>query len=100
MAKKVIVSPRAERNIEKIAEYLFENWSAKLVEEFIERYEECFDLISKKPQLYPIVRNAKQVRRCIMTKHNLIYFKEFPDRITIITIFDTRQNPKKLNKIL
>ena len=52
----------------------------------------------KKPEA--ISRRGKQVRRCVLTKHNIIYFKEFPDRITILTVFDTRQNPKKLNKII
>lgn len=100
MAKKVIVSPRAAKDLEKITGYLFENWNSKVVEGFINRYEECLDFISEKPEFYPIARKDKQIRRCVMTKHNIIYFKELSDRIAILTVFDTRQNPKKLNKIL
>ena len=63
MAKKVIVSPRAERDLEKITGYLFENWGSKVVDDFIKRYLECFDILSKNPELYPIARKGKQVKR-------------------------------------
>lgn len=96
MAKKVIISPRAERDLEKITDYLLEKWDSKVVDDFIKRYLECFDILSKNPELYPIARKGKQIRRCVVTKHNVAYFKELGDRITILTVFDTRQNPKKL----
>jgi plasmid stabilization system protein ParE len=100
MTKKVIVSPRATKDLEKITEYLVENWDLKVVDDFLKRYKECLDLIVKNPELYAVTRRDKKIRSCVLTKHNMIYFKEFPDRITILTVFDTRQNPKKLNKIL
>jgi plasmid stabilization system protein ParE len=100
MAKTVRISRRAARDIEKITDYLFEKWDSKVVDNFVKRYEECFDLLANNPGLYPIARSDKQIRRCVLTKHNVVYFREFPNKITILTIFDTRQNPKKLNKII
>lgn len=96
MAKEVRISRRAARDIEKITDYLFEKWDSKVVDDFVKRYEECFDILSKNPELYPFSNDNKKVRRCILTKHNLIYFREFPNKITILTVFDARQNPKKL----
>lgn len=100
MTKKVKVSRRAARDIERITDYLLSEWDLKVVNDFIIRYHECFDLIAKNPELYPFAGKGKQVRRCVLTKHSIIYFKEFSNKISILTVFDTRQNPKKLNKII
>jgi len=100
MGKEVRISRRAARDLEKITDYLFKNWNANVVADFISRYEECLDLLTKNPEQYPIARKNTNVRRCVLTKHNVAYFREFPHKITILTIFDTRQNPEKLDKII
>ena len=100
MAKTVRISRRAARDVEKITDYLFEKWGSKVVDDFVKRYNECFDLLANNPELYHIVQSDKQIRRCILTQHNVVYFRAFSNKITILTVFDTRQNPKKLNKII
>jgi len=37
------------------------------------------------------------VRKCVATKHNTVYFREEPNIIVILRIYDTRQNPDKLS---
>ena len=40
------------------------------------------------------------MQKCLLTKHNMLYFRESDEIIEIITIFDTRQDPKKLTNII
>ena len=99
MTKEVILSPRAERNYEHITDYVFNKWGSLATNKFISRFEESCVLIASNPDIYPFVNKVRQVRRCVVTKHNTVYFIEHEDIIKILTIFDTRQNPDKLNMV-
>lgn len=44
-----------------------------------------------------IIIKKLDVRKCVTTKHNTIYFREEPNIIVILRIYDTRQNPDKLS---
>ncbi len=43
--------------------------------------------------------NKKNVREALVTEHNLLVYKIYPDHISLITFWDTRQNPKKKKRI-
>jgi plasmid stabilization system protein ParE len=97
MTKEVILTPLAEINYENIAAYLFNKWGVNVVDHFIRRFEDCCGFLAEHPEIYPFIDKTQQIRKCVLTKHNTIYFKEYPDKIMILTIFDTRQDPDKLN---
>jgi len=100
MAKDVVLSPTAIKNYERIIEYLTSKWGIKITNDFIGRFEEVIALLSVDAGIYPFINVAKQVQKCVLTKHNVLYFKETEDFIKILTIFDTRQNPEKLIEII
>jgi plasmid stabilization system protein ParE len=100
MTKDVILSPRAVKNYERIIEYLTNKWGIPTANNFIGRFEEVISLLSADAGIYPFINVAKQVQKCVLTKHNVLYFKETQDSIKILTIFDTRQDPEKLTEII
>ena len=63
---------------------------------FITEIETLLSNISKQPNLFPLVNKKLKVRKCVITKHNTLYYRIKENNIEIIRIFDTRQNPKKL----
>jgi len=97
MAKEVVVTPTAAINYENITDYLMVKWGISVTNNFIDRFDQVLILLSENPGMFPFVDKAKQVQKCLLTKHNILYFKETVDSIRILTIFDTRQNPEKLN---
>ena len=99
MAKEVILTPLAKANIHQIVDYLISDWTISIAEHFVFRLEKIFALISETPQIYPVVNKAKGIQRALVTRHNILYFIETATHIKVVTIFDTRQTPKKLNKI-
>ncbi|MCQ6960147.1 type II toxin-antitoxin system RelE/ParE family toxin [Mucilaginibacter aquariorum] len=100
MAKEVILTPLAKSNIDSIVNYLINNWSAKVAKHFLFRLEKVFVLLSEAPEIYTIVNKNKGIRRSIVTKHNTLYFIETSKNIKVLSIFDSRQNPDKLKKII
>lgn len=96
MAKEVILTPLAANNYENIIDYLVLKWGLKTANDFIERFETVCEFLAENPEIFPFVNIAKKIQKCVLTKHNVIYFKETDGFIRILVIFDTRQNPDKL----
>jgi len=96
MPKQIIWSPLSESDFTSILNYLQNNWDDKVVKGFIEIMDEILHQISDHPRQFPQIHKKKKVRKCVLTKHNTIYYRERNEYIDILRIFDNRQNPKKL----
>jgi plasmid stabilization system protein ParE len=100
MAKKeVIWSWRAQQDRLEILEYWInrnksKNFSEKLLKLFIQSSE----LISTHPQIGKPT-NFKNIRFKIIFDY-LLFYEESKNRIEILFIWDSRQNPDKLNKLI
>ena len=99
MAKEIILTPLAIVNYESIIAYLVNDWGPTVANNFIDRFEEVCSFLAENPEIYPFANRELMIQKCVLTKHNIIYFKETPDAIRILTIFDSRQDPKKLLSI-
>ncbi len=100
MAKKITLTPTALASYDKILEYLIKNWGITVANDFIRRFMEVNNVLSKDAQIYPFENKLKKVQRCLITKHNIAFFRESDTSVEILMIFDTRQDPKKLAKLL
>jgi len=100
MERTVVISKTAEKKLEKLFEYLVQKWSLKVKRDFIKKLDRNIELIKKSPESFPQSEKKTGLHRCVITKHSALYFKYNDRNIFIVTIFDTRQNPKKLNKEL
>jgi plasmid stabilization system protein ParE len=99
MAKEVILTPIALEDFDNVVNYLTNEWGISVSNKFVDRFVEVTGLIGRNPGLFPFVELHKRMQRCVVTKHNVIYFTETEDIIKILTVFDTRQDPSKLNTI-
>jgi len=100
MTKEVVLTPLAEKNYRNVIFYLFENWGSAVMNDFMHRFDVTCEFIANAPELYPSANVGKRVRKCVVTKHNIIYFRVNKTNIKVLMIFDTRQNPKKLRSLL
>lgn len=96
MAKNIIWSPAAESDLKSVLIYLDEKWSVLVVNQFINKVDSFVNLIAEEPKLFPIINKKHNVRKCVLTKQNTLFYRENKDSIDIIRLFDTRQDPKKL----
>lgn len=97
---KVFLSELAEVKLSKLSNYLLENWSLKTRDDFISKLTEKIQQISRQPKSCPTSSKFKNLYKCVVTKQTTFYYRINSDKkeIEIITIFDTRQNPNKLNQ--
>lgn len=94
MAKKIIWSPRAVIAHQQVITYLQQKWSSKEIIQFIEITNKTLALVGSDKIKF---RHSKKrnVYEVLVTKHNLLLYREKKDTIELITFWDTRQNPKK-----
>lgn len=92
----VVVSERAERNLEEIVNYLEREWSVRVRDKYLLILKKKIKLISEKPLMYPASLKKKAVHRCVITKHSILYYRIQNDRVEVITIQDARRDPKKI----
>ncbi|HEY2583121.1 MAG TPA: type II toxin-antitoxin system RelE/ParE family toxin [Mucilaginibacter sp.] len=100
MAKEVVLTAIAVNDFNNVIDYLTSKWGEAVKDNFIERFEKVTDLLANNPGIYAYFDNIKRIQKCLVTKHNMLYFIEKDTVIEIITIFDTRQDPEKLTSII
>lgn len=89
-------SDTAAHDLQRIIDYLQHKWTEKEIRNFIRKLDSRLELISINPRLFPRTNKRKNVRRSVLTKHTVIYYETSTDTIKIVTLFDSRQDPKKL----
>ena len=98
MIRKVVISKTTEKKLDSLFNYLIEKWSIKVKNEFIEKLDYSIELIRNKPELFPESKEGKKIRKCVVTKQTTLFYRFTSKQINVVTIFDTRQSPKKLKK--
>jgi len=97
---QIVISPQAKQDLTNILQYLEQNWSQKSIENFLQKLEAFYSIISINPNLFGYYNRKKRIRKYALTKQNIIYYRSRKNAIEIITVFDSRQNPKKLKTII
>ena len=96
MEFKITISERAKINLESVIEYLKTNWSDKVLKDFLKKLQKKTDLLRTNPFMFANSDIKVEVRKCLITKHNAIYYRILKNEVEIITIHDTRKDPKSL----
>ena len=96
MPKPIIWSHLSETDFSNILVYLDKNWGPKVAANFIDLTESIINQISINPKQFPICFIRKKVRKCILTKHNTLFYRDGKVNIEILRIYDTRQDPDTL----
>jgi len=96
MAKEIKWTKTAAKNFDKVIDYLENNWSEKIVSNFVTRTFDLLDLLAELPEIGELQDKKRQIRGMLITKHNKLFYRIDNDTLIVLRIFDTRQNPKKL----
>lgn len=99
-SKKIVISPQAKEDVSAILHYLSKNWNQKTIEEFLEKLETFYYIVSVHPQIFGYYNKHKGIRKYALTKQNIVFYRIKKGMVEVITVFDSRQNPAKLKKRL
>lgn len=95
---KIIWTDRALSDLRSIVTYLEENWTVKEIQKFARLLDLQLNRLIIHPFLFPESNKFKKIRKSFLTRQISIYYRVINSEIQIISLFDNRQNPKKLNK--
>lgn len=99
MQYQIIWLPKARERLQQINSYLEENWGQKVVENFKNQTKQLISQIQLHPTQFQ-KSFSKNIYEALITKHNLLLYKIKSDEIVaLLTIFDTRQHPRKKRKV-
>lgn len=100
MVKQIVWSRIAQADRKRILQYRNERNKSKLYSRKLNRlFKEAVKLIAEYPEIGKPTDN-RNARIKIVRDYLIIYEVDEKDRLLILTIWDSRQDPKKLEKVL
>ncbi len=95
MAFEVIWTTLAEEDFQKVIGYLQTKWSEDIASAFVNKVQRRIERLSTFPFSGLGSKKDKSIRSIVLTKHNRLYYRIKNEKIEVLNIFDTRQNPEK-----
>jgi len=96
MSRNVKLTQTAEKQLRKLLEYLETSWPQKVKSDFIKKLDSSISKISLNPNLFPRSFIKKGLHKCVVTKQTSLFYIHDEATITILTVFENRQNPENL----
>jgi plasmid stabilization system protein ParE len=93
MSFTIIFSEKAQSNIEKIAEYLDGEWSENVKMKFLRDVSNAVKQLAIMPFMFPSSDKMEGLRRCVVNRHTVLYYRVNEEIIGVINIKGTKQNP-------
>ena len=99
MKREVVITPRAKIEIQNVFDYLESKWNEKIKRKFSNKIKSIINLILENPELFPVSGINKKIRKAVISKQSSLYYHFDSKHIIVLSVFDNRQNPTKINKI-
>ncbi len=88
---KIHWTDHALKELNEVYDYLKANWTENELRKLSLEIEKTIELISKNPELFPIINQNETIRRTVITKHNTIYYKKLNKVIEILSFFQIKR---------
>jgi len=75
MALKIIWTEQAKRGLQKVLDFLEQNWTAKEILKLENNIVRTIDLLKSYPESCPTSLNNEKLRKAIVDKNNYIVYK-------------------------
>ncbi len=96
MPKEIIWSHDSEKDLDNILAYLSSRWNPTVSSRFLDLIEKVLVQISVNPWQFPIIQQKLKIRKCVLTKHNTLFYRNRRSHVELLRIYDNRQDPKNL----
>ena len=78
--------------------HLETSWNLAVKRKFLKLLESRIELIRTEPELFRKSDLKVGLHQCVISRQTSLYYMHDPETVTILTIFDNRQNPKTLRE--
>ena len=95
MALKIIWTEQAKRGLQKVLDFLEQNWTAKEILKLENNILKTIDLLKSFPESFPASQKNEKLRKAIVDKNNYIIYQydQLKQYIVILNFRGTRQMP-------
>ena len=73
MSRKIVLSKRASKNLEKLLEYLETKWSKRVKDNFIKKLDRSLQILKEKPESSPKSDIVKGLCKCVVMKQTTVF---------------------------
>lgn len=98
--RKIVISKRAFKRLEKLLYYLESEWSCKVKTDFIRKLNKALKQLQNYPESCQKTDFIDGLYMCVIKKQTSLFYRFDTTTIKIVTIFDNRMNENKLNEEL
>lgn len=98
LPKPILISPGALKDLDETYSWILNKFGMTTLQTFHKKWTAFLSLISLRPTIFPFLNRKKGLRKYTLYKRNLVIYKNKRNHIEIIAVFNTWQNPKRLNK--
>jgi len=88
-------STPARNQFINILMFIRNKWGDKTAHEYILMVDAILEIISNMPEAFPVLKERKNVRRCVINKRTILFYQINGKIINLINLYDTRMNPDK-----
>jgi len=92
---KLVWTRKAHKRMGEILDYIQIEFGNPSRISFRERVKEFTRLLCEFPEIGTLESKDKNLRAFQLTKQTRVFYRIINDRIVILTLFDSRQDPKK-----
>ena len=89
----------ALESLEQVLDFIEDQWGSEITEEFIQLIDNRISQLINNPKIAPSIKNTK-FRKLIIHKHITIFYEVIETELSIILVWDNRQNPNELEQML
>ena len=95
---KLVWTEKAQRRIGEILEYIEREFGAKARQTFREKTQDFTRILIQFPKMGTLEIKEKNLRGFQLTKQTRVFYRVKKNCIIILTLIDSRQDPKKKPK--
>lgn len=92
----LLVSPQAEYKLDALLLYLLTEWGMRVQQTFLDNFLHCLSIIKMNPYTFPASLQNPNIRQCVVTSLNKIFYSIEGNDIIILSVEDTRMDPQKM----
>lgn len=98
MIRKIKLSKRTSNKLAQLLQYLENEWSLKVKNDFIKKLDKSLLMIQENPDYFPKSDSIKGLHRCVVTKQTTIFYRYDSEYVYVVALFDNRRNPSRLKR--
>jgi plasmid stabilization system protein ParE len=95
MACKIKSSKRFEVKVAKTYEYILDEWGLLAADDFLDRLLYKLYTLQRHPFIGRLTKKRPSIRRLLLEKHNIIYYRIDGDTIFLVSFRNSKTNPKR-----